>query len=299
MALDNIPKKQHYVPQYYLRRFTDSGESLWVYNRIEKKKYKSCVGDVCERNHHYEMKAAQPRDWHGPFLLHGKTERELSRMEAEQSELLARVDDQANSGRINEKERRALAWLVGHLVSRHPDMLEENPPDQDVLMSDPEVREGCEILTQMGMEDEIDVLARGADQMVLALWRRKGTPTYFIKHDLERLHYHFIRPSGDARFITSSFPALCNTTMWDDGKEHIDDLMLPLSRDLAIVYDQEGPSSNMVVGVSNEYIIHRNAGHLVSEPIREQVVAGREKDLDDAMRYAQRAIINRVARMRI
>lgn len=299
LSLDNVPKKQHYVPQYYLRRFTDTGEGLWVYDRARKKKYKSCVGDVCERNHHYEMKAAQPRDWHGPFLLHGKTELKLSQIEAEQSDLLARVDEQALSGRINEKERRGIAWLVGHLVARHPDMLDDNPPDQDALMSDPGVRAGYEILNEMGMGDEFDVLAQGADQMVLALWRRKGTPTYFIKNDLERLRYHFISPKGEARFITSSFPTLCNTTLREDGKEHIDDLMLPLSNTLAVVYDEEGPSSNMVVKVSDEYVIRRNAGHFVSVPVREQILAGRERDLDNAMRYAQRSMIGGFRRTRI
>lgn len=206
LAEENTPKKQHYVPQYYLRRFSDDGCSLWVFNRKAGRTYKSRAEDVCERNYHYEMEARCQRSWHGRHLLPGKIEKKLSEIEGEQALLLREIDAQLDAGRIHEKERRALLWLVGHLIARHPAMLEGYEPDYDAMYGDPEVRWGCEVLAQAGMADEIEVLAQGANQMVLALWRCKGSPTCFAKSDLERLRCHFIRPQGEARFITSSLP---------------------------------------------------------------------------------------------
>ncbi len=169
LAEENTPKKQHYVPQYYLRRFSDDGCSLWVFNRKAGRTYKSRAEDVCERNYHYEMEARCQRSWHGRHLLPGKIEKKLSEIEGEQALLLREIDAQLDAGRIHEKERRALLLLVGHLIARHPAMLEGYEPDYDAMYGDPEVRWGCEVLAQAGMADEIEVLAQGANQMVLAL----------------------------------------------------------------------------------------------------------------------------------
>ena len=288
LAEENTPKKQHYVPQYYLRRFSDDCDSLWVYNRKTGKTYKSRSEDVCERNYHYEMEARCQRSWHGRHLLPGKIEKKLSQIEGEQSALLRKIDIQIDAGRVHEKERRALSWLVGHLIARHPAMLANYEPGYDAMYSDPEVRWGCEVLAQAGMADEIEVLAHGANQMVLALWRCKGSPTYFAKSDLERLRCHFIRPQGEARFITSSLPPHFNTTLWKDGKYHIDDLTLPLSSTLAVVYSGAGPTKCDVLEVPDSTVVRLNSGYFVSEPACEQVVSGRREDLDQARIFAQR-----------
>lgn len=284
----SAPKKQHYVPQYYLRRFSDDGDSLWVFNRKAGKTYKSRSEDVCERNYHYEMEARCQRSWHGRHLLPGKIEKKLSEIESEQALLLREIDAQLDVGRIHEKERRALLWLVGHLIARHPAILADYEPDYEAMYSDFEVRWGCEVLAQAGMADEIEVLAQGANQMVLALWRCKGSPTYFAKSDLERLRCHFIRPQGEARFITSSLPPHFNTTLQKDGKYHIDDLTLPLSSTLAVVYSDAGPTKRDVLKVPDSTVVRLNSGYFVSEPTCEQVVSGRREDLDQARILAQR-----------
>lgn len=292
LAEGSTPKKQHYVPQYYLRRFSDDGDGLWVYNRIAGKIYKSRSEDVCERNYHYEMEARCQRSWHGRHLLPGKIEKKLSQIEGEQSALLRKIDSQLDAGRIHEKERRALSWLVGHLIARHPAMLAGYEPDYDAMYSDPEVRWGCEVLAQAGMADEIEVLAQGANQMVLALWRCKGSPTYFARNGLERLRCCFIRPQGEARFITSSLPPHFNSTPQKDGKYHIDNLTLPLSPTLAVVYSGDGPTKCEIYQVSDDSVIEINAGYFVSEPACEQIVSGRKADLDQARAFVQRLRIN-------
>lgn len=171
-------------------------------------------------------------------------------------------------------------------------MLADYEPDYDAMYSDPEVRWGCEVLAQAGMAGEIEVLAQGANQMVLALWRCKGSPTYFAKNDLERLRCCFIRPQGEARFITSSLPPHFNSTLQKDGKYHIDDLTLPLSSALAVRYSNDGPTKCEIIEASDDSVIEINAGYFVSEPPCEQIVSGRKSDLDQAQAFAQRYRIN-------
>lgn len=287
LTQSETPKKQHYVPRYYLRRFTDEGERLWVDDLVRGKRYKSNVGDVCEENYLYEM-LAKPTAWHGSIILPGRIERRLSEIEGDQAKLLTRVDRQAESGRITEKDRRGVAWVIAHFIARHPAMLAEYEPDYDAMMSDPLVREGCELLEEHGMGSDIEVLANGANLMVLTLWRRKGSPTYFAKANLESLNYRFLKTSGDARFITSSLPPHFNTSERADGKEHIDDLLMPLSSTLAVEYGKSFASTSKPVEVSDEEVVRMNAGYYLGVPLREKVLAGRESDLSTARDYAQR-----------
>ncbi len=286
MAQPETPKKQHYVPKYYLRRFTEEGERLWVDDLVRKKRYKSNVGDVCEENYLYEM-LAEPTAWHGSIILPGKIEKRLSKIEGEQAQLLARVDRQAEKGRISEKNRRGVAWLIAHFIARHPAMLADYEPDYDAMMSDPFVREGCQLLEQLGMGSDIEVLANGANQMVLTLWRRKGSPTYFAKTNLEALNFRFFKATGDVRFITSSLPPHFNTSERADGKDHIDDLLMPLSDTLAVEYGRTFASTSKPIGVQDEEVVRINAGYYLGVPLREKVLAGRESDLSAAREYAQ------------
>lgn len=178
--------------------------------------------------------------------------------------------------------------MIAHLIARHPAMLADYEPDFDAMMSDPFVREGFELLERLGMGSDIEVLANGANQMVLTLWRRKGSPTYFAKTNLEALNYRFLRTSGDARFITSSLPPHFNTSERADGKEHIDDLLMPLSSTLAIEYGRAFASTSKPVEVPDEEVVRINAGYYLGVPLREKVLAGRESDLSAAREYAQR-----------
>lgn len=287
MAQSETPKKQHYVPRYFLRRFTEEGERLWVDDLARGKRYQSNVGDVCEESYLYEM-LAEPTAWHGSIILPGKIEKRLSEIEAEQAELLRRIDRQVGNGRVNEKDRRGIAWLIAHFIARHPAMLADFEPDYDAMMGDPFVREGCELLEQLGMGGDIEVLANGANKMVLTLWRRKGSPTYFAKTNLDSLNYRFLKTSGDARFVTSSLPPHFNTSERADGKEHIDDLVMPLSNMLAVEYGNTFTSSSKPMEVSDEEVVRINAGYYLGVPLREKILAGRETDLSAARKYAQR-----------
>ena len=51
----NAKKKQHYVPQLHLERFTTDGERLYVYDKFSKKTFISNKRDVAEENFFYNI----------------------------------------------------------------------------------------------------------------------------------------------------------------------------------------------------------------------------------------------------
>lgn len=52
-------KKQHYVPQFYLKRFTHNGELLFVYDKFSKKARQSNIKDVAEERYFYDSQQTE------------------------------------------------------------------------------------------------------------------------------------------------------------------------------------------------------------------------------------------------
>jgi hypothetical protein len=53
--MENKTKRQHYIPQFYLKNFSPDGSELFVYDKMMKKSFKSNVGDVGHEKYFYEL----------------------------------------------------------------------------------------------------------------------------------------------------------------------------------------------------------------------------------------------------
>lgn len=53
-------KKQHFVPQFYLRNFSSDGKKLFVYDKSADKEFVSNVSDVASENAFYDMPEVDP-----------------------------------------------------------------------------------------------------------------------------------------------------------------------------------------------------------------------------------------------
>lgn len=50
-----LHKKQHYIPQCYLKMFSDNNTHIWAYDKISKKSYGVLISDVCTANNFYTI----------------------------------------------------------------------------------------------------------------------------------------------------------------------------------------------------------------------------------------------------
>ena len=97
----NKVKRQHYVPEFYLRRFTNDGEHIFVYDKVNNKIFNTNVSNVASEGYFYDI------DWHGelsdldPQLI----EKELSRIESLFSsnidEIIREVDERKDFSAID------------------------------------------------------------------------------------------------------------------------------------------------------------------------------------------------------
>jgi Protein of unknown function (DUF4238) len=74
------PKLHHYVPQFYLRRFTDAGGQLWVWDKVKDAIFQTNPKNVAAENDFYAMKQLADAG-HDPYTM----ERQLSEIEADVS----------------------------------------------------------------------------------------------------------------------------------------------------------------------------------------------------------------------
>jgi hypothetical protein len=54
-------KKQHYVPRFYLRRFTQDGSRLYVYDKFTGRSFPPRVEDVASENCFYDPTVASQK----------------------------------------------------------------------------------------------------------------------------------------------------------------------------------------------------------------------------------------------
>ena len=49
------PKKQHYVPKWYLRNFSSNGKTIYSYDKVNGKSYPTNVNDIAQENCFYDL----------------------------------------------------------------------------------------------------------------------------------------------------------------------------------------------------------------------------------------------------
>ena len=48
-------KKQHYIPQCYLRLFSDDQKHIWTFDKKKGSEYSSTITDICTKNDFYTI----------------------------------------------------------------------------------------------------------------------------------------------------------------------------------------------------------------------------------------------------
>ena len=88
-----MTKKQHYVPQFYLRNFTSDDNKLWVFDRVKEEYYFRTPKEVCYEKYLYETPWKDEEPKLGKFVLENQIENYFADKEGEYSPLLKRIID--------------------------------------------------------------------------------------------------------------------------------------------------------------------------------------------------------------
>ena len=156
---NNITKKQHFVPQFYLRQFIDSDNFLYCYNKTNGKRFPAHTDDICFKEYGYEVTSSFGN---AKFLLPNEIEKMFSELENEYNKVLKSIVQKCISnpnGRsliCTPHERSVLASMVSNFLVRNLLAVEKHLDDeitQDLLLDNEEVRDIDNMLREMRLGD--------------------------------------------------------------------------------------------------------------------------------------------------
>ena len=118
--------KQHYVPQFYLKKFCNSNSKLYVYDKEKQNYFKATPKDICFEKNLYEYEANNSLLGGGKPILPNDIENIYADEEGKYSALLDtiinRMDEQINPNALilNSDEVDLLCSFVNNLLVRNP-----------------------------------------------------------------------------------------------------------------------------------------------------------------------------------
>ena len=280
-----MTKKQHYVPQFYLRNFTSDDNKLWVFDRVKEEYYFRTPKEVCYEKYLYETPWKDEDPKLGKFVLENQIENYFADKEGEYSPLLKRIIDicrnpqNKNALICNHEEKEMLASFVANIFVRNPWSLRQIESDLPLeeLKENEEIQAIEQIIQIMGLGD-IDSLVKAADKRVWLTEEFEFDGSRLVPRILE-MNYTFLVSNGEP-FITSSFPAIYELCDTEERGLMPGNIYLPVHPQIALLYNGTIPKmkSNRLKTVGEEIVHELNSVYLKSDVEQMRFLIARDKE---------------------
>lgn len=237
-------RKQHYVPQFYLRQFADDSGRLWACRRGSDKTFSTRIEDICCERDLHEVRFSEgkaPSDYYMPNYV----ENHLSEMESHLAKSYRELLKDCDSGSIDLNDRLAASLLIAHLLVRHPKSIkEEREHASDFLAT---WREDCEItssdlrlLDASGWRGDDHALVELAIEDALLLSKDESAPFFRLFGLFASKNLCVARAPEESTFISASTPYFIIGP--EDDSYEFDFAYMPLSSRYAVFFISEDPA---------------------------------------------------------
>lgn len=213
--MSNITKRQHFVPQFYLKQFTDKNELLHCYKIADGKQFHAHPNDVCFKEYVYELESLIPNQ---KFLLPNEIEKMFCSLEGEYSLVLQSIVNKClqNSNGISlicsSKEKEVFASMVSNFISRNflaVDSFVDDKTTQDLLDNNQEVIEIDNLLRELKIGDAKPFVELAQKKLFLS--PTEDGVAKSIMDSLLKMNLSFFVTDTE-NFITSDCPVGYNCT---------------------------------------------------------------------------------------
>lgn len=262
--MSNVPmtKKQHYVPRYYLKNFTDRNGFLHVYQRDKLRFNKSRPEDICYKDFLYETRWEDADPRLGEFILPNQIEKSLSELESSHNALLKKIImitcDPHNKNALicNSDEKKELALFTISMFIRNPWALSRFKFDVIPvgMMDNPEIRTIEQCLKHINVGKVEPVIKAGIKKALLT--NAPGGMMTQIATQLQNLHMCFL-VADDSSFVTSNFPVVFETYEIEEAHSVLSNVLIPLCPQVALQYSNDPvvkPYHNRCVLLKSKYV---------------------------------------------
>lgn len=238
--MDKQTIKEHYVPQFYLKQFSDINGLLHIYDFKQKKIYTQKPKNVCYEKNLYETEWMDANPKLGKFVLPNDIEKTYCKYEREFSAVLNKIIQCVPSPYpsaliLHGKEKEVFFRFIVNLILRNP----RNMNSLNLGEIEPDDINNIEMIKLRNLLDDIGF--GGANSVYLAAKKKimltEEMEDNFPKicyEDLKKLNYSFFY-AQDYEFITSDVPVCVG----DDSiitEENKTCIYLALSPRVAVVF---------------------------------------------------------------
>lgn len=232
--MENITKRQHYVPQFYLRKFVDENGELHCYNIKSNKWFRAHPKDICFKDFGYETRSTSINR---EILAPNEIEKMFRSLENEYSPVLTRIIrkcelNSSGQGLIcTSTEKEVLASMISNFLARNfhaVDSFTDQEVARALIDSNDEIGAIDALLREMKMGDAMPLIELAQKRIFLSP-NENGVAQSIIENLLKMNVSFFV--SDRIRFITSDCPVGYNC-----NSDEFFMVRMPLSPYVTVVY---------------------------------------------------------------
>lgn len=286
-----ITKRQHYVPRFYLRNFTNAEGQLHTYRRQDGTRFTTAPENVCAENYLYEVDLSNVDDSKAAHsLLDNYIEGQLSgaegRLAPYYGQLLRCCEEKTFDGKDFLDGRLAACILAANIVVRHPLMLMADRGNAKTVVEDVEAEGGITeqeqaVLDLYGLGSNLETITDLAIMQTLLFSNHPDVPFNRIYNALADKRMAIVEAPALMRFITTSMPMYFLGI--DEDNYAFDVAYMPLSYRYAALFTDD-KSVRQLSKATIEETIRFNVALLDGNDVWDVAVANARGALDVALR---------------
>lgn len=281
---DNITKRQHFVPQFYLKHFVDEQGFLHCYKKENRKQFPAHTNDVCFKEYGYEVESSFGTK---KFLLPNEIEKIFCSFEEKYSHVLQSVVNKCirNSDGMalicTLKEKETLASMVANFMTRNflaVDNMVEDKVTQELLHTNQEIIAIDNMLRELKMGDAKPFLELAQKKLFLS--PEENGVTKSIIDSLMKMNVSFF-VTDTMRFVTSDCPVAYNCS-----SEELFMARIPLSPKVMVVYtlsETSKPFRNRARLIEKRFVESLNRDYLKWD-VSQMLIAKSKNDISLLLR---------------
>ena len=213
---NNMTKRQHYVPKFYLHYYTDDNDKIYVFDCEKNRTFQSQPKDICRMDYLYESEWENADSRLGKHILPNSIEKSYSRLESKAANVCNKIIKRCNlyshriHGVCSRKEKKILLNFIVNLVLRNPYTMEMNNIDDiSDLEGNDEIDMYIKLLDGMGWHGGESFIRAASRWCNLNVESKYSLQRLFFD-EIKDLNYVFLK-SDKPLFIASDFPVVLGT----------------------------------------------------------------------------------------
>ncbi|GHN02516.1 hypothetical protein WSM22_40050 [Cytophagales bacterium WSM2-2] len=192
-------KKQHFVPQFYLKNFTDSQHRIYALDVVNGKSFGTSVKNIAHDVYFYDY---EPFD---RFIgVEQAVEKALAGSESKAAEILRKLKAQLEANDLSEFTKSDYRELADHILTQH-----KRTPQNRILTT--QLLEKVRQSRTKGASDEVKQLDLEAESYDPQFQQIYGILSSQVLHDIEGLcdqYWVFWKNKTQHSFYTSDHPVV-------------------------------------------------------------------------------------------